>query len=208
MKQVEFQTNANSTGVQQFRRLKHGVNPQGKNVYLYQRTYADGEHLGQIFGFEVFVPSITKAGTVQKFPNGTTRTIDEDMENYPGASVFGRSAFFCQSLERADGRFATMMGQEIEEAEPVAAAEKYSIAVIESTPVAPKHRGRPKVDRPTLLFPVGEFSVKELAEQNKVDYPVAFLFLKEKEAAGLVEFTREERRAAKGKATKLFRSKE
>lgn len=68
-----------------------------------------------------------------------------------------------------------------------------------------KHRGRPKVERASLLLPVGEFSVKELAEQNKVDYPIAFIFVKEQMAAGAIEKTRSERRAAKGKETQLFK---
>ena len=55
-----------------------------------------------------------------------------------------------------------------------------------------------------LVLLDGEFSVKDLAEKNGVEYPIASVFLKEQETIGLVKRTRTERRAAKGKETQLF----
>ena len=61
----------------------------------------------------------------------------------------------------------------------------------------------PSVKKELILFD-GEFSVKELAEKNGVQYPIASVFLKEQEASGLVKRTREERRNPKGPMTQLF----
>ena len=72
-------------------------------------------------------------------------------------------------------------------------------------PSEPKHRGRTKIERPPLIFPVGEFSVKEIAEQNKVEYVTASVGVKEQLEAGKIIFSREERRAPKGPMTKLFK---
>jgi hypothetical protein len=186
----EFESNANNTGVMKFRSVKQGTKQNNKHVYIYERIKSNG----QLFGYEVFIPSITKAGTVQKFPNGVTRTIEEDTENYPGASVFGISAYFCSTLDKANKYYEKLM-MDVQEPPHVEEIE---------LEIKPK---KPKTERAPLNMPAGEFSVKELAEQNGVDYPIAFLFIKEQEAAGTVERTRTERRAAKGKETQLFKTK-
>jgi hypothetical protein len=193
--EVEFESNANSTGLQQFRCLKHGVNPQGKNVYLYVRTHAQGHQLGKIFGYEVFIPTITRAGTVQKFPNGITRTVEEDMENYPGASMFGRTAYFCSSMASAEKRFAEMMGQVVEVEEP-AEEEKETVA---EAPEPPKGK------KPDLLIPVGEFTINDLAEHNKISYPTARNGLQFFLQDGEVSLAKEQRVGNAKRATKFFK---
>ena len=55
-----------------------------------------------------------------------------------------------------------------------------------------------------LVLLDGEFSVKDLAEKNGVEYPIASVFLKAQLAAGVVHPTREERRNPKGPMTQLF----
>jgi hypothetical protein len=183
--EIEFESNANATGLQQFRRLKHGVNPQGKNVYLYVRTYANGKNLGKVFGYEVFAPTITKAGTVQTFPNGITRTIEEDTENYPGATLFGKTAYFCSSMESAEKRFAEMMEQPLEDA-------------VEEDIEPPKGK------KPDMIIPVGEFTIEDLAQQNNVSYPTArnglqfFLYYKE------VKLAKKQRIGNAKRPTKFF----
>lgn len=189
-----FETNANQTGVQRFEMVKRGTTQDDKNVYIYKRSYPNG----QIFAYEVFLPKILKAGTVQKFPGGAERIVENDIEEYPnGAKTdFGKRAWFCSTLERAEARFNQLTQTCVtthEETETETESEN-----------VPHNRGRSKNDRPVLTIPVAEFSTKELAEQNNVDYSVAFLFLKEKLAEGKIVRTREERRAAKGKPTQLF----
>jgi hypothetical protein len=192
---AEFETNANSTGLQQFLLIKRGVNPAGKHVYIYQRSHAVGERLGKVFGFEVVIPKVVKAGTVYKFPGGAEKTIAEDMEVYPnGAKTdFGKRAWFCVTLESAEKRFAiiTAVPIEIPEGE-------------DEEDDASKERGRPKAERAPLTLPEGEFSVTEVAHKNGVEYIVASQFVKEKVAAGLLKVGRKERRAARGKETQLY----
>jgi len=70
-----------------------------------------------------------------------------------------------------------------------------------------KHRGRQKIERAPLNFPVGEFSAKELAAQNNVEYYIAVVAIRENEEAGKIEKTRTERRSPKGPETQLFKVK-
>jgi hypothetical protein len=194
----EFVTNANQTGKQTFSFVKEGVSADGKKVCLYKRTSLDG----QVFGYEIFIPSVKKAGTYP-LPNGKTITYEQDFEEYPGAAKFGKSAWFCSTLITAEVRFAELMerGTIVE-----STGEDPSIEVEDKPiiPVVKSGRGRPKADRPALNYPEGEFSTIELAELNKVEYPIAFVFLKEQEEAGQVKRTRTERRASRGKETQLF----
>lgn len=188
-----FESNANSTGLHKFEMVKRGTTTDGKNVYIYRRVLKTGK----IFGFEVFVAKFIKAGTVLKFPGGVEKTITEDTEQYATKTDFGKRAWFCSSLERAETRFKQL----IEIQHNTTENEEESEVETDGTSGV---RGRPKADRPVLTLPVAEFSIKELAEQNKVDYSVAFIFAKEMETAGKIKRTREERRAARGKATQLF----
>jgi hypothetical protein len=202
MKVIEkdFESNANQLGTQHFHQIKSGVNPKGKTVYLYQRTRSNG----RTFGFEVFIPGVTKAGTSQTFPNGTVQTFDEDTENYAGKSAFGRSAYFCVNMERAEMRFNELMGIDaaVESTPPMGDG----VEIEETTPLSPhRGRGRPRNGpRPSLLIPVGEFSVREMAESNQVEYITASNFLKELLTAASVKFIREERRSERGPMTKIF----
>lgn len=198
--EINFKSNANQTGVQQFHQVKQGVNLDGRNVYIYQRTSADGK----VFGFEVLIPNIKKAGTYS-FPNDRTITYLEDFEEYPGASLFGRVAWFCANLKDAEKRFDWIM-----ENKPTTTNESDKIRQNPAKSEVPdsaglvKHRGRQKVEHAPLIIPVDEFSVKELAEMNKVEYITAANFLKEQKATGSVKFTRAERRSERGPMTKLF----
>lgn len=194
----EFKTNANGLGVMNFKMIRRGVNPAGKAVYIYFRSRLDGRP----FNYEVFIPSITKAGTIQKFPNGSTRTIEDDTENYPGASSFGRTAWECYSLRHSERRYNDLMNTNVEvesiEDEP---EEK---VIIESAVDSVKHRGRPKGIRPVLTIPDSNFSVNELAELNKVEYITASVFVKDAIAAKQIQFVRTERRNVKGKPTNIY----
>lgn len=195
----EFVSNANQTGTQTFKQVKSETLPNGKNVYLYVRVAEDNT----VFAYEVFTASVKKAGEY-KLPKGKTIVYDDDFEEYPGSSKFGVSAWFIPSLISAEAKFLTLTTEpvKVEKSDPAVvggAALGNSLA-----PSKKVGRGRPKGERPLLDLPDMEFSVKELAIKNSVQYPVAFLFLKEAEAAGKVKRTRTERRAAKGKPTQLF----
>ena len=92
----------------------------------------------------------------------------------------------------------TLKGPEVEkETDP-------AITVSVNEPTAPKRRGRQKGPRPVLTVPIGEFSTKELAEQNKVEYPIAVVFINEAIDAKTIQFSRSERRNPKGQLTNLY----
>jgi hypothetical protein len=201
--ELEFISNANGTGKMTFKRVKAGVTPSGKNVYIYSRTKMDGTP----FTFEVIVPLIKKAGTYKlplpkDAPPGTpnpTITYTEDFEEYPGAAKFGFTAWDCNTLPYALQRFNELISVPIEIPE---VEEDETPEVVESVP---KHHGRQKGPRPVLTVPpVGElFSVKELAAKNNVAYIVADVF--RKEALGkTIRFVKTERRNPKGPETKLY----
>jgi len=134
---------------------------------IYQRFTKEGLS----YGFEVFKIKVRLKGT-QIF----SKITEEDEECYPGSSDFGRTAWSCSTLERAQERFGEIITKLTEPEE------------------APQ----------TIMIPVGEFSIKEFAEANKIDYPIAFNIVKKAIENNSVKFIREERRASRGKLTKLY----
>jgi hypothetical protein len=108
----EFQTNANQTGLQTFRQIKQGTRQvtnrrtketRDQNVYVYVRIKTDkvGD---KVFGYEVVIPQVKKAGTYP-LPGGGTQTYDEDTEMYPGASAGGTLAWYPATEARAEELF-------------------------------------------------------------------------------------------------------
>ena len=165
-----------------------------EKVALYKRTV---ESTGHDDGYEVFLIKMRHKG--DKLPGGMVE--EEDREVYPSAGSFGKSAWNPSSLREAEFRYNQLTGAAV----PVVEEDE------EETPVGepvgetePKHRGRPKAP-PIVLqtIPDGEWSVKELAELNKVQYVTAYQFIKQNET--LFVPTRTERRAAKGKETQLYK---
>ena len=86
---TEFTQNADRLGFHHFKLIK-----RSEKVCLYQRNKADGS----LFGFEVFVVNS------ESFPDGNGQRT-EVRETYPSAKSFGRTAWFCQTLKRAETRF-------------------------------------------------------------------------------------------------------
>jgi hypothetical protein len=96
--QLVFVTNNDGCGDHVFTQIKR----QG-NVALYSRIDPEND---RIVGYEVFTVKVVKAGTV--YAKGATPTANAT-ESYPGAQSFGRSAFFCSTLGRANERFAELI---------------------------------------------------------------------------------------------------
>jgi hypothetical protein len=149
-------------------------------------------------GFEVIL-----VGRHEEYELGGVKI--EAAETAPGDEQWGSRGWTFTNLYSAELKFEELKtGKkpvELEDEE-----EKDSVAVV--APSEPsKHKGRPKLERPVLNYPTGEFSVKDLADFNKVEYPTAFLFVKEQEAQNLIVRTRTERRAPKGPETQLFQVK-
>ena len=163
-------------------------------VALYQRTQKNGMPQG----YEVFMVKIVKAGT----PQLGGGVVEEDYEVYPRANSFGKTAWAPCSLGHAEKIYENLVkGLKPCDVGEDDAEEDEGAETPETT--EPKAK-RVKKELPVLTLPATEFSVKELAEQNKVEYSVAYLNVKSWLEAKTVKLVRTERRAAKGKETSIY----
>lgn len=149
---------------------------------------------GTIVGYEVFRIKIIPKGTEIY---GTIT--EDDAENYPSQGSFGKTAWFVATLTRANELFTQLESELV----TLSFDDENESAEIQYAPVK---RGRKKVNRTPLVYPVGEFSVKCLAEHNKVDYSVAFVMMKEDIEKHAVQFVREQHLGGRGKPTKFFKA--
>lgn len=161
-------------------------------VALYEVT----NKRGVVAGYEVFMVTIVEAGT--PLPGGGK--VEESYERYPSANQFGRIAWAPSSLGQAERIYAGLLeGKKPCDLE----VPSNTSAEPDITNDEPKAKREKKV-MPTLTIPVMEFTIKELAEQNKVEYPIAFQTVKVWETEHKVKFLREERRNVKGKPSKVY----
>jgi hypothetical protein len=144
---------------------------------------------GIVKDWEAIKIKVIPANTVQKFPNGVTKTTTEDEEMYATASGWGKSGF---SFHGANGKQAAINKfNELNTAQAVKDDEPVAVNVPS------------KFNNTTFVFPA-TFSIKDFAETNKCEYITASLFVKEQIAAGSVKQVGEERRAAKGPMSKIY----
>lgn len=102
--------------------------------------------------------------------------LEDDTEKYPSNEKFGHIAWSCSSRDRAEQLYKELC----------------------------KRIEQPEEEEKPILLPVGEFSTTELAEHNKVPYPIAAIFIRTSLESGAIKFIKEERRNVKGKATKIY----
>ncbi len=136
---------------------------------------------GKIKDFEVFIIKVDPKGKEIKFPNGVIKVVEDDTEKYPATGVFGRTAWSYGNQLAAERR----------------------LEVLDKAENVPDDETPEKV----MTIPLGEFTVTEFAAHNEVLYPQAFLFIKDAVAKGDIVVLREERRAAKGKPSKIYAAK-
>ena len=168
---------------------------------------------GKPYDYETFLIKIKPKGT-----RIFQKVLEDDEECYPSTSQWGRIAWSFTSVGMAMHRFHELTHGKIKEdtttPEEIEKNADSSHAPISSvTPPTPENNDSEEDSEddkpykgPDLIIPVGEFSTKELAAKNNVQYPIAFLFLKDREKKGKIKFVRKERRAAKGKPTSLFQA--
>jgi len=151
-------------------------------------------------GFEVVVISENPRYTLNNGLNWI-----EAAEGYPSPEMWGSRGWTFTNLLAAENKYESLLGKKsavVETSESEESEESVPNNSVNNE--APKHRGRTKGERPQLLIEALEFSCKDLAEANKVEYPIAAVFIKEAVEAGSLKFVREERRQAKGKPTKIY----
>ena len=119
---------------------------------------------------------------IRIIPKGTSifnqPPTEEDAEKYAVTSSWGKTGFSFKNLLAAQEKMKELELKDIQE-------EKDETEIV-------------------FQIPNGLFSTNELAQFNKVAYPEASLFLKEKLLNNSIRFVRSERRQAKGKETNLY----
>lgn len=171
----EFVMNADATGNHTFRQLRkdHGV-------ALYERIRPDNSH----FGYEVFVIKTVKAG--KKLPGG--KVVEEDYERYPGAHVWGKTAWSAKTLDEAEEKFDKL------------------VATAQSEEGQPKRRGR-KSKKVSLVLPKGDFTMKMLIAETGLTQPVLYVRLQKMIAEGAVkEVGRVKPEGGRGKAAVVYKT--
>ena len=154
------------------------------NLALYERSRE-----GKVHDYELILITVIPKGTVQKFPNGITKIIEDDTEHYPTTGSFGKKAWALGfNREPAEKYFEMKL------------VKRDFIAVEDST----EETETVEVEIPIAVKVDGEFSTKEYAEKHGIEYPIAYLAIKEGLGKGTIKFVRSERRNVKGKPTKLF----
>ncbi len=175
---------------------------------------------GKPYDYEAFLIKIKKAG-VYKLPKGKTQTLVEDTEQYPSSSQFGFVAWSYGNVGMAMHRFHELTHGKVNEiidetgaakdvdddVEDGVAPEVKSDSVVEppvnASPIIKVDDAKP-YKGPDLVIPVGEFSTRQLAAHNNVDYTAAFLFRKELERTGKIKFSRKQKAEGRGKPTDIF----
>ena len=155
-------------------------------VAIYERSRD-----GKVKDYEVFKIKILPKGT-QVFQ---TTTVDDE-EKYPGTSQFGFIAWSFCNKGAAMARYNELCNPTapvvIPDADPVE-DQSVTIPIVRSSPVA------------KLNIPPGEFSVKDLAAFNSVEYITGSLFVKDAVATGVLQFVRKEKRnVGRGKPTNIY----
>lgn len=145
-----------------------------ETVALYERSRRN-----HILDYEVFVIKIDPKGKVNKFPGGVIKVNPDDKEKYPSSGQWGKIAWSCSNLTRANERFDELV-------------KNANLAMEEPT------------DEVEFIIPTEEFTTAEFANKNEIMYPIAALFIKANVELGKIKFLREERRNAKGKASKIY----
>ena len=163
---------------------------------MYHRTRQDGRH----FTYEVF--------KIQIKPKGTRIfqvVLEDDTEQYPSNSAFGHTAWEYRHLQWAETAYNNLIQtgspREGFVIDPVAIdSDPEADTLLLNSTIVPIT----KLKHISLKLPTGEFSTKDLAEFNKTDYNNAAVFLRDSLQQGTIKFIKEERRALKGKPTKIY----
>lgn len=171
---------------------------------------------GLPYDYETFLIKIKSKGEYP-LPNGKVQVLTDDTEQYPTSSLWGRIAWSYTNIGLAMVKFHELIHGTVNE-EPHnttddevfhETSKEDAVAIVNAglhTNVPEKSNSddlKPYKGQ-SLLIPVGEFSTKQLAEHNKVQYPIAFLFRKEMERSGKIKFHRKQKAEGRGKPTDIF----
>ncbi len=165
---------------------------------------------GKPYDYETFLIKVKPAGT-----RIFQKVLEDNEECYPSCSQFGRIAWSYSNIGMAMHRFHELthgkVKEEVVEGEDEAQDEPTVEAKKPSKPVTVDIGSDGDANEeikpykgPDLIIPVGEFSTKQLAAHNNVQYPTAFLFRKDAERKGKIKFSRKQKAEGRGKPTDIF----
>jgi hypothetical protein len=159
MKKLEkkFTMNADKVGDNVFTQIRREA-----KVAMYQRSWPNGA----IKSYEVFIIKTVEKGT--PLPNG--KKVEETYESYPGSASFGKTAFDCKTLDRAEERFDELLVK-------VANSEQ---AAEESKRTGKPNKGkRSTTAKPVVKLPSDKFTMKMLMDQTGYTQPQLYPIIKE-----------------------------
>jgi hypothetical protein len=140
----QFKCNTDKSGEQLFRQMR-----KKDGVAMYQRVRSDGS----IKGYEVFIIKTIKAGT--PLPDG--KSVNDDYEQYPRATHWGKTAWSPGSESAAEEKFDDL------------------VLRMRSEVGQPKRPGRKAVATTKFVVPSGKFTMKMLVAQTGMTQPVLYL---------------------------------
>ena len=193
MKSLEsvFVANYDKSGDNTFRQLrKEGA------VALYVRESMEGLTLW----YELFTFKTIKAGT--PLPGGNT--VQEDYEQYPGKSAFGKTAWVIageNDLARANARFDELVKTASDKSSAIFLAYIGEEETDEAVPVLKVE----KLSSETIKIPVGQFTHSELADANQTGKSQVYFILQDMVKAGSVKVVGTRKPAGgRGKPSNVF----
>lgn len=184
-----FEMNADKCGNHTFTQVRR----EG-NVCMYRRNRVTNNRLHSV---EVFLAKVIKAGA--KLPGGGV--VMEDYEQYPGASMFGRSAWSTGTVESGTLIFSRLLKKQ-----SAVADEDTTADVSDETEIVNVMRVvKPQGERRKLNFPSGPFTQKELASFNGIDnYKEVYTDLQRGLANGTLKISVQTKEVTRGRAAKMF----
>lgn len=155
--QKEFTANYDKVGNNKFIQIR-----KENGVAIYERQNMDGTHRS----YEVFIVKVVPKGT--PLPGGNK--VQETYEQYPGCAAFGRTAFDCKTIDRAEERYDELVQKVKDSTEAKEEAEKTG------QPIKRGRKSNPKTA--TVKVPTGKFTMKMLISEYELPQPTLYLIVK------------------------------
>jgi hypothetical protein len=191
-----IETNADGMGTMRFTQVKK-VGTPSLNCYIYRRDRMDGT----FFSYEIFMAKQRKKG--DKLPNGTVEA--EDRERFVTKNDFGFTASETRNLTHAEKLLTDFVQKLNDKANPPVEDEEDEPVM--KALVAPKQRGRKRIDRPNLVYPTADkWFMKDLLAANPIwNQPLAYCQLQKDITNGLIVEVDRVRVNAKGKPSVRYK---
>ena len=148
--QKEFTGNFDRVGNTKFIQIK-----KENGVAIYERQNMDGTFRS----YEVFIVKVVPKGTA--LPGGNT--VQETYEQYPGCAAFGKTAYDCKTLDRAEARFDEL----VKKVKDSNAAKEESIK--SGKPIRRGRKASSKVNVKMTLNKGSKFTISMLSTYTGVD---------------------------------------